>query len=476
MQVAIIGAGPAGLSCALELARKGVAVQIFEVNGAVGGLSKTIHLWDMDVDLGPHRFFSMDNRVTQFWMHQLNDNYVLIDRLTRIFYKNKFFAYPLKPFDAFLQLGPAESTVCAFSYLKAVFSPKGDETTFAQWVSKRFGQRLYEIFFKAYSEKLWGISCDNLDADFAAQRIKGLNLYEAVKDALFRGKTKHKTLIEQFAYPNNGAGEVYEHMADTFTKLGGVVSLNSPVRRIVVKDGRACGVETAKGVFRCDHVVSTMPITDVIEGCDAFTQEVKEAAKQLFYRNTTLVYLSISAQNVFMDNWIYVHAASLKTGRITNFRNWSPAMLHGHNQTVLMLEYWSYDKDPIWNMHDADLIALAKMEIVETGLIRYEQIGYGHVVKIHRSYPVYARGYEKSLAVLQKAIDSISGLTCIGRNGSFKYNNQDHSILMGMLAAENIADNTEHNLWLINTDYDYQEGKSTLTIGKSQVAPAKPGA
>jgi len=200
----------------------------------------------------------------------------------------------------------------------------------------------------------------------------------------------------------------------------------------------------------------------VIAGCDAFGQGIKDAAKQLTYRNTTLVYIAINAQHVFQDNWIYVHAANLKTGRITNFRNWSPTMLNGQDKTILMLEYWSYDNDPLWSMHDADIIAIAKKEIVETGLVKEKIVGDGHVVRIHRSYPVYARGYESPLKVLQKAVDAVPCLTCIGRNGSFKYNNQDHSILMGLLAAENIATNAGHNLWLVNTDYDYQEGKSAL--------------
>jgi len=463
MQIAVIGAGPAGLSCALELTRRGKPVRLFEADSSVGGMAKSLQVWGMGVDLGPHRFFSMDRRVAQFWMEQVKEDFVLVDRLTRIFYNNTFFAYPLKPFDAFLKLGPKESLVCAASYFKAAFSRNDEEKTFTQWVSKRFGKRLYEIFFKSYSEKLWGISCDSLDADFAAQRIKGLNLYEAVKNALFKGKTKHKTLVEQFAYPNNGAGAAYEHMAQQLAALGSTLTLNCPVKRIVIKNGRACGIETEKGFFSCDQVVSTMPLTDVIDGSDAFSQEAKEASKQLSYRNTTLVYLCIDAKDVFRDNWIYVHAANLKTGRITNFRNWSPAMLRGQGQTILMLEYWSYDDDPLWSMSDTDLIALARKEIMSTGLVRLGTVGDGHVIRLHRSYPVYTSGYEVPLQMLQKAIDSIDGLTCIGRNGAFKYNNQDHSILMGLLAAENIAENVGHNLWCVNTDYDYQEGKSALS-------------
>lgn len=467
MKVAIIGAGPAGLSCALELVRKGQDVTLFEADNVVGGISRTITLWDMNVDYGPHRFFTMDKRIADFWMETIKDDYILVDRLTRIFYKNKFFDYPLKPFNAFMQLGFAESLNCGFSYLKASMKPKGDEKSFADWVSRRFGQRLYEIFFKTYSEKLWGISCDKLDADFAAQRIKGLNLYEAVKNALFKGKTQHKTLVEQFAFPRHGAGEVYERIAAKICELGGTLRLGVPVKDIVIENGRVQGIETSEGFFACDEVVSTMPITDVIENTDFFRGAVQDASHKLTYRNTTLVYLNVSQSDVFKDNWIYVHASNLQTGRITNFRNWSPDMLRGHKESILMLEYWSYDQDDLWRMDDTALIELAQKEIVATGLVPQSAVGEGHVVRIHRSYPVYARGYEQHLKVLQDAVDGVPGLTCIGRNGSFKYNNQDHSILMGLLAAENIADGARHNLWKVNTDYDYQEGASALNEEKA---------
>lgn len=465
MTVGIIGAGPAGLSCGLELARSGHNVVLFEADAAVGGMSRTISLWDMQVDYGPHRFFTMNKRVADFWMDFIRDDYILVDRLTRIFYKNKFFDYPLKPFNAFLQLGLAESLNCAFSYFKTSLQPRGDEQSFAQWVSSRFGQRLYEIFFKTYSEKLWGISCDDLDADFAAQRIKGLNLYEAVKCALFKGKTRHKTLVEQFAYPRHGAGEVYERMAEKFAELGGEIRLNTPVRHVCIEHDRIRGMETDSGFFGCDCIVSTMPITTVIQQSDGFSQTAKDAAGQLTYRSTTLVYLLVEKTDVFRDNWIYVHASDLQTGRITNFRNWSPAMYGDHSESILMLEYWSYDDDALWHMDDTALVELARREIGATGLVSRAAVREGHVVRMHRSYPVYARGYERRLKVLQEAVDLIDGLVCIGRNGSFKYNNQDHSILMGLLAAENIAKGTRHSLWRINTDYDYQEGKSVFSDG-----------
>lgn len=461
MKTAIIGAGPAGLSCGLELARAGVDVTIYEALPQIGGMCRSIDLWGMRADLGPHRFFSMDKKVNNFWMEPIKEDFVLVDRLTRIFYNKKFFQYPIKPFDAFSKLGIAESIHCGASYIASQFSVQNDEKTFAQWVSKRFGKRLYEIFFKSYSEKLWGIPCDELDASFAAQRIKGLNLYEAIKSAFTGAKTKHKTLVEQFAYPVMGASQPYEKMAAEISERGGKIKLTTNANGLEVKSDGIC-LYTDEGNKAFDHVVSTMPLTDVIEGCSTFDQSVRDAASRLKYRNTILVYLLVNAKKVFQDNWIYVHAPFLKTGRITNFRNWSAKMIENSSKTILAMEYWANDDDPLWLASDKELGDLAAREMAETALVCAEDIEDAHIIRLHRSYPVYASGYEKHLAVLQKAIDLIPGLTCIGRNGSFKYNNQDHSILMGLLASENIVGKSDHNLWRINTDYDYQEGKSGM--------------
>lgn len=464
MRVGIIGAGPAGLACALSLTRQGVDVVLFEADAVPGGMCRSFELWGMQVDLGPHRFFSMDAGVTNFWRAPLGDDFVLVDRLTRIFYKKKFFAYPIKPVDALTKLGFAESLHCGASYLAAqLFPGSGEDKTFAQWVSRRFGRRLYEIFFKSYSEKLWGISCDELDSSFAAQRIKGLSLYEAVKNALFSGKTKHKTLVEQFAYPTDGAGQPYARMADEIERNGGKILYTARVTSFAPVDGgRAVEVTTTGGSERVDHLVSTMPLTDVVQTCPAFGDAAREAAAKLHYRNTIIVYLLINSENIFQDNWIYVHAPFLQTGRITNFRNWSQHMLHGSKKTILAMEYWANDADSLWKSPDAELAALAKREIVETGLVQPEMVEATHVVRLHRSYPVYANGYETHLQKIQAAVDELPWLTCIGRNGAFKYNNQDHSILMGMLAAENIANGRKHPLWKVNTDYDYHEGEGAL--------------
>lgn len=467
MKVGIIGAGPAGLACALALTRNQVDVVLFEAAASPGGMCRSFDLWGMRVDLGPHRFFSMDAAVTDFWRAPLGNDFVLVDRLTRIFYQKKFFAYPIKPVDALTKLGLAESIHCGASYAAArLFPGHGEDKTFAQWVSRRFGKRLFEIFFKSYSEKLWGISCDELDSSFAAQRIKGLSLYEAVRNALFPGKTKHKTLVEQFAYPAEGAGQPYARMAEDITRGGGIIHFDSRVLAIEPRGGgRAVEVRSSHGTETFDHVVSTMPLTDVVQSCSAFGEAAKAAAAKLHYRNTIIVYLLINSEKIFQDNWIYVHAPFLQTGRITNFRNWSQQMLHGSKKTILAMEYWANDDDSLWKSSDAELEALAAREILETGLVDPGMVEGAHVVRLHRSYPVYANGYTEHLQKIQDAVDELPWLTCIGRNGAFKYNNQDHSILMGMLAAENIAHNRKHPLWNINTDYDYHEGKGTLPGG-----------
>lgn len=464
MKVGIVGGGPAGLTCALELSRHNIEVEVFEAESRVGGMSKSFTLWNQIVDLGPHRFFSSDRRINDFWLSQIKDDYILVDRLTRIFYNKKFFYYPLKGFDALFKLGPVEATMCVLSYMRAQFNEKGKETSFEEWVSNRFGYRLYSIFFKSYTERLWGIPCTELDADFASQRIKGLNLYEAIKSAVFGGGgKKHKTLVDQFAYPKLGCGQVYDNMAENIKAAGGKIHLNTKIKKIITKDSVACGLETTDGkIYQFDYIVSSAPFTDMICSIDDFDKDIRDIAEKLKYRNTILVYLQIKNTDIFKDNWIYVHAKNMNMGRISNFRNWSPHMWGNEDTSIIALEYWAYDNDDLWKKSDADLIELAKMEIAETGLVKLADIQNGHVVKMHRSYPVYNRGYKERIAKLQEAADTIKNLIFIGRNGSFKYNNQDHSILMGLLAAENIYSGSNNNLWAVNTDYDYQEGARSV--------------
>ena len=466
MKVGIIGAGPAGMSCAAALASKGVDVVVFESAKEIGGLTKSIDLWGQKVDLGPHRFFSDDKHVNHFWSYFTGKDYVMIDRLTRIYYQKKFFFYPVKAMDALRNLGIRTAAECVVSYFAAQIKPKGKEKSFEEWVSNRFGFKLYSIFFKTYSERLWGISCKELDADFARQRIKGLNLFEVIRDAFFGGGAKkHKTLLDCFAYPKNGAGEPYENMGEFIRKQGGKIYLNTPVKRVITNEGKACAIELENGgIQEFDHIVSTAPITDIICGISEISETVKSTARSLKYRNTTIVYLRIADAELFEDNWVYIHDPSVTVGRITNFHNWGRSRSGDNGESILALEYWSYDSDKLWNIGDEALIALAKRDIVQTGLVKKDTILDGYVVRLHRSYPVYDSGYQIKMKSIQESAEKIEGISFIGRNGSFKYNNQDHSIMMGSLAAKNIlAGYKRYDLWKVNTDQKYQEaGKMKL--------------
>ncbi|MFN2541549.1 MAG: FAD-dependent oxidoreductase [Chthoniobacterales bacterium] len=473
-RVAIIGAGPAGITAAYQLAKAGVAVEVFEASDAAGGLCRTIDLWGQRVDLGPHRFFSSDPRVNNLWLEVIGDDYDMIDRLTRIYYKRRFFYYPLKPFNALANLGVLEATRCMTSYGVQRFRRATEQACFENWVVTRFGRRLFEIFFKTYSEKLWGIPCSELDADFAAQRIKKLSLFEALRNAFWPSKdTRHKTLVDQFAYPHGGTGELYTRMAERVRACGSKVECRQLVRRVLTSDGRVIGLELESGEQRhFDEVISTMPLNLLVTRLPGVPPDIRAAAESLRFRNTILVYLKVEATDLFPDNWLYVHSPELRSGRITNFRNWVPQLYGREQSSILVLEYWCNDTDEIWSQNPDELIAVAAGELRKTGLIKDAPISAGHVHRIHRCYPVYNRGYKAVLDPVKRYLDGVAGLTAIGRYGAFKYNNQDHSILMGILAAENIAIGTTHDLWAINTDYEYQESSAITKTGLVRDRPA----
>lgn len=466
-KIAVIGAGPAGLTAAYHLTKYGVEVEVFEAGNAVGGMAKTNPLWGQLVDLGPHRFFSSDPRVNHIWLEAAGNRYSMVQRLTRIYYKGTFFNYPLKPLNALIGLGPAESARCLLSYAQAGLQPIQDDVTFESWVTNRFGRRLFEIFFKSYSEKLWCVDCDQLDADFAAQRIKRLSLLEAVKSAFVKqAAAGHKTLADEFAYPHTGTGQVYERMASGITAQGGVIHLRAPIQVALANpNGPGAILVTENGERRhYDHIVSSMPLTQLVARM-MVPESVRAAASQLTYRNTILVYLHLKGASPFPDQWIYVHSPELGAGRITNFRNWVPSINQDSPNTILCLEYWCNDPDSIWSADDEYLGALAERELYTTTLVPEGAVIDSHVVRVPRCYPVYASGYRRYLEPVQRYLATLPWLSPIGRYGAFKYNNQDHSILMGLLAAENIAKGAHHNLWDINTDYEYQESSRITATG-----------
>jgi protoporphyrinogen oxidase len=465
MNIAVIGAGPAGMTAAYKLSGaipdgRISRLDVYEAGNQVGGMAKSMRMWGQLVDMGPHRFFSHDRKVNELWLEVAGRDYKMVNRQTRIYYKSRFFDYPLKAGNALKSLGFFEAARCMLSYFREKILPARDTGTFESWVTRRFGKRLYQIFFKTYSEKLWGLKCTELDSDFAAQRIKRLSLYEAVKNSLMKKKkTRHKTLVDQFAYPTGGTGSLYEKMADTIRRNGGSMLLETAVEKVLNHEGRAYALELASGeIIEYDHIVSTMPISLLVTRLPEVPDEIRERALALRFRNTILVYLKVAGKDLFPDQWLYIHSSDLRMGRMTNFRNWIPELYGDREESILCLEYWSNFEDPEWKQDDDWYVELAKEELAATGLANKDDILEGKVIRIPRSYPVYFSRYKEVLEPVQQYLDGIGNLHAIGRYGSYKYNNQDHSIFMGLLAAENILDGTSHDLWEINTDYDtYQE-------------------
>ncbi len=465
MKVAVIGAGPAGLTAAYELAKQGINVEVFEASSRVGGMASSFEIWNQIVDFGPHRFFSSDPRVNRFWLEAVDNDYSMVSRLTRIYYNGKFFYYPLKATNALFGIGVFEALRCLLSYFRYSIFPIKPEKTFEAWVTNRFGKRLFEIFFKSYTEKLWGIPCSVLDSDFAAQRIKKFSLWAAILSALSSNQgNKHKTLVDEFAYPRLGAGQPYEMLKAKIEGLGGTVHLESPVEEITTLNSLVRVRARNKKPKEFEQVVSTMPLTLLAAKLNA-PEDVLAATRKLRFRNTILVYLRLSKGKLFDDQWIYVHAKELLTGRITNFQNWNQSITRAQKDTIIAMEYWCQDEDLIWSAEEAELVRLASEEIVKTGLVSSDEVLDGKVVRVPKCYPIYESGYENHLKKVQDFIDSIPNIHPIGRYGSFKYNNQDHSILMGLLVAENISAGAKNDLWSVNTDYEYQESSRITATG-----------
>ncbi len=471
MRVAVVGAGPAGITAALRLSQGGAQVTVYEADDRVGGLCRSLDLWGQRVDLGPHRFFSTDARVNRFWLDIVGRDYRMVRRLTRIYYRDRFFHYPLRPLNALANMGPGNAAGCLASYAKERLWPSAalaDDDSFETWIVRRFGRRLFEMFFKTYSEKLWGLSCREIDADFAAQRIKKFSLGGAVKRALSgRNETEHHTLVDCFPYPLAGTGSVYEKMADRVAALGGRIHLRSPVRRVLHDEKQVRGIKLVSGEIEYyDHVISTMPLTLLVRGLENAPPDVLASTAALRFRNTILVYLQIDAADVFPDQWVYIHTPNLRMGRVTNFRNWVPELYGESPATILAVEYWCNDTDSLWSEADESIISMAKRELHATSLLGSAAVLAGHVVRVPRCYPVYARGYRQHVQRVVEYLRDFDGLTPIGRYGAFKYNNQDHSILMGILAAENLLEDRHHDLWAVNADYtSYHEDALITEVG-----------
>ena len=472
-QVIIIGGGPAGLTAGYELTKCNVKPVVFEKYALVGGLARTESYKGFSFDLGGHRFFTKSRDVQRVWQEVLGTDFIRRPRLSRIYYKRKFFYYPLKPLNALLGLGLIEAVRIVISYVWWHFFPHRYEETFEQWVTNRFGNRLFVNFFKTYTEKVWGIPCSELKAEWAAQRIKNLSLKTAVLNMFFTPQKTIKTLIEEFDYPRLGPGMMWNAVKDKISQQGGTVQTNAEVTRIHREGNRITSIEVScngqQTTVTGTDFISSMPVTALLKRlAPPPPPEVLHAAHQLHYRDFLTVCLVVNHDNLFPDNWIYIHDPEVQVGRIQNFRNWSPDMVPDSKKTSLGLEYFCTEGDALWTMSDADLIELGKKEIDRIGLAKYADIEDGCVCRVEKAYPVYDSDYREHLATVQQFVDRLDNCQTIGRNGLHRYNNQDHAMLTGMLAVRNLMLGERNNLWNVNTDTEYHE---ELTEDTPEPAP-----
>jgi protoporphyrinogen oxidase len=469
--VVIIGAGPAGLTAAYELCKAGIKSTVLEKDRVVGGISRTVNYKGYHFDIGGHRFFTKVKVVDDMWREVLrNGQFLRRNRLSRIYYNKRFFHYPLRAANALFGLGVWNSFMILMSYLNAQMFPETPEETFEQWVSNRFGKRLYRTFFKTYTEKVWGIPCSEITADWAAQRIRGLSLLTAVKDALIGSGASSKgevikTLVDSFDYPAKGPGMMWDTVLDLVRSQGSDVLLETGVTKVFVGHGGVTGLEVkTRGCTQTivgTDFISSMPIRELVQKMEpAVPPAVLKAAESLNYRDFLTVALVINKPDVFPDNWIYVHDSAVKVGRIQNFKNWSPHMVPDSSTTCLGLEYFCFEGDSLWNMPDPDLIRLATEELVEIGLARASDVVDGAVVRMAKAYPVYDSHYLDALRTVRQYIDCLGNLYLVGRNGMHKYNNQDHSMVTAMLAVRNIL-GAKYDIWHVNVDQEYHEQASS---------------
>ncbi len=483
--VLVIGAGPAGLTAALELRRRDVPVTVLEASDTVGGISRTEVRDGWRFDIGGHRFFTKVPEVERLWHEILDDDeFLQRPRMSRILYRGRLFDYPLRPVNALRGLGVVEAVRCLASYAWAQVHPPKDQSHFEGWVAARFGYRLYRIFFKTYTEKLWGVPATTIQADWAAQRIKNLSLLNAITSALRpqKGQTAITTLIDQFQYPKYGPGMMWERARELVEQDGGDVVFEAPVIAVHHEDGRAVGVTVhqhgAAVRLSGSAVISSMPLSALVLAMDPpATSEVQQAARDLHYRDYLTVALVVPRDAGFPDNWIYVHTPGVKVGRVQNYGSWSPYMVKD-GYTCLGLEYFVDEGDGTWTMSDDDLIALATRELEELRLVPPGVVSEGYVVRVPKAYPVYDEGYQQRVETIREWLGkAVPNVAPVGRNGMHKYNNQDHSMLTAMYAAENVVGGAR-DLWSVNVEQEYHEEKSEAPAsgsgGTGRAAPVLP--
>jgi protoporphyrinogen oxidase len=468
-EVAIIGGGPAGLTAAYFLQKISTDHRplVLESSTLVGGIARTESHAGFRFDIGGHRFFTKVDEVREIWEEVCGDDFLTRPRQSRIFFNGKFFDYPLKIANTLSQLGIAETSRVLSSYLKWRIFPYKQEDTLQEWVTNRFGERLYSMFFKTYTEKVWGVPCTEIRADWAAQRIKNLSLTKAVWNAV-SGANDTASLIEEFQYPRLGPGMMWEKMRDLIIAAGGEVRMQSAVRRVLREGNRVTGIEvvsldatgqpTETSLVSADHYISSMGLRDLILCLDPPPPpEVVDAALGLKYRDFLIVVLILDHPSPFSDNWIYIHSEDVKVGRIQNFAAWSPEMMANPDQASIGMEYFLNMTDAMWSLPDEALIRMAAQELETIGLAPAASVVDGTVIRQPKAYPVYDAEYQQLLEVIRTWMAGLENLQTVGRNGLHRYNNQDHSMLTAMLAARNIVLGEENDLWEVNVERSYHE-------------------
>ncbi len=477
-RILVAGAGPAGLTAAYLLARDGYKVTVLESDSVLGGISRTARYKDYRFDIGGHRFFTKIRPVEELWEEILGDEFIDVPRLSRILYNGKFFHYPLKAFNAVMGLGIFEASRIMLSYVQARIAPHPVEENFEQWVSNRFGDRLYRIFFKTYTEKVWGIPCTEIRAEWAAQRIQGLSLAKAILNATSLNKRSPtiKTLIAQFRYPRLGPGQMWEACARRIEEMGGEVLTGHELVGFEPGESgiRSATVRTSEGTrkIEAEHFISTLPLSGLMASIEGAPEYATAAGNGLRYRDFILVALIVDRDKLFPDNWIYVHTPGVTVGRIQNFNNWSAAMVPVEGVTCIGMEYFCFEGDGLWDSPDAKLLELAAAEFAKLGLAPGAKVIDGSVVRMPKAYPIYDREYSDHVDAISSYLGTLPNLHTIGRNGMHKYNNQDHSMYTAMLTVENM-NGADHDIWSVNTDLEYHEEQRVDS--ESEVAAAVGG-
>jgi protoporphyrinogen oxidase/predicted dehydrogenase len=479
---AILGAGPAGLTAAYILGRRGRPGAVFEADGQVGGIAKTIEFNGYRFDLGGHRFLTKLRPVQRLWDEMLGDDFLTRPRLSRIYYDGKYFAYPLTAKDVVGRLGLIESTRCALSYLWALRDRNVEVDTFEEWVTARFGRRLYDAFFRSYTEKLWGIPGSEIRSLWAAQRIKNFSLGKAILTMLGLRREHVTTLIEEFQYPRLGPGQMWEAFAARSETAGVRIHLQQRCVSVNHSEGRVHSVELRQNGNVYEHavdaVISSIALQDLIRCLHPPPPpEVQAAAQTLRYRDLVVVALMTTEAEPFPDNWIYLHDPETRAGRVQNYGAWSDAMVR-RGTTCLGVEYFCFEGDEIWEMSDEHAVELATQELARIALIDPSKVIDGVKVLVPKAYPMYDSNYESAVAMVRAYLEQFENLQTCGRNGLHRYNNQDHSMWTAILATLNLVDGERHDVWSVNTDAEYLEAgelvEALLDLGAADAAPAKP--